>query len=60
MDAIGALAERGRVGVEVVTAPHYDTGAPLGYVKTVLQHALARADMGDELRRWLADELGGH
>jgi len=59
MEAIQYLAERGMVGVEVVAAPHYDTGAPLGYVKAVVEHALERADMGDELRRWLVERLGG-
>ncbi len=59
MEAIGDLAERGQVGVEVAQAPHYDTGAPLGYVKTVVEHALARADMGEELRQWLSEQLEG-
>jgi len=59
MEAIGELAGRGQVGVEVVEAAHYDTGAPLGYVKTVVEHALARDDMAGELRRWLSEKLGG-
>ncbi len=58
MDAIQHLAEAGRVGVEVVEAEHYDTGQPLGYVKTVVEHALRRADMGDELLGWLRERVG--
>ena len=57
MDAIQALAEEGQVGVEVVTAPHHDTGEPLGYVKTVVAMALERPELGPALERWLRERL---
>ena len=58
MDALASLAERGRVAVEVVQSPHYDTGEPLGYLKTVIEHGLARDDIGPALRAWLTERLG--
>jgi UTP--glucose-1-phosphate uridylyltransferase len=58
MEALCTLAERGRVAVEVARAPHYDTGAPHGYLKTVIAHGLADERFGQELRSWLVDELG--
>lgn len=55
--AIEQLARQGKVGVEVITAERYDTGVPLGYLKTVIAHALARPDLGPELRAWLASNV---
>ncbi|MEZ4235426.1 MAG: UTP--glucose-1-phosphate uridylyltransferase [Myxococcota bacterium] len=40
-DAISVLAERGRVVAAVVPSPRYDTGDRLGYLTTVVEHALA-------------------
>jgi len=57
MDALASLAAAGRVAVEVVGAPHYDTGEPLGYLKTVIEHGLARDDIGPGLRSWLRERL---
>ncbi len=57
MDALCTLAERGRVAVEVVSSPHYDTGAPLGYLKTVIEHGLAHEAFGPELEAWLRQRL---
>ena len=57
MEAIGSLAAEGRVSVEVVAAPHYDTGEPLGYVQAVVEHALMRPGLGDAFAAWLAKRL---
>jgi UTP--glucose-1-phosphate uridylyltransferase len=59
MDAITTLARAGKVGVEVISAPHYDTGAPLGYLQTVVSMALDRPDLGPEFEAWLRERLGG-
>jgi len=57
MDALATLAARGRVAVEVVRSPHYDTGQPLGYLKTVIEHGLARPELGPALEAWLRERL---
>lgn len=58
MLAINTLAGAGRVAVRVLDAPRYDTGAPLGYLQAVLDHALARPDVGPPLEAWLRQRLG--
>lgn len=57
-DAIAALAAAGRVVAEVVPSPRWDTGDRLGYLQTVLDHALRHPELGDPLRAWLRDRLG--
>jgi UTP--glucose-1-phosphate uridylyltransferase len=44
-------------GVEIKHNGRYDTGNPLDYVKTVIDFALARDDMGSELREHLQNIL---
>lgn len=56
-DAIGALAEAGRVVAEVVPSPRWDTGDRLGYLQTVIDRALAHDELGAPLRAWLRDRL---
>lgn len=44
-------------GLEIKHDGRYDTGNPLDYVKTVIDFALKRDDMGPELRQHLQDIL---
>lgn len=44
-------------GIEIVDSKRYDTGNTLDYMKTVIDFALAREDIGPELRRHLQDIL---
>jgi len=55
--AINALAAQGRVVAQIVSAPRYDTGQPLGYLQAITDFALARPDVGPAWRAWLADRL---
>jgi UTP--glucose-1-phosphate uridylyltransferase len=52
-DAIRALARNDRVVAKVIPGDRYDTGEPLGYLTTVLEHALAHPSLGGPLRAWL-------
>jgi len=56
-DAIATLASRGRVVAKVVPSERFDTGEKLGYLQTVIRHALDRPGLGDELRLWLREQL---
>jgi UTP--glucose-1-phosphate uridylyltransferase len=58
-DAIRDLARRGRVVARVVPHRRWDTGEPLGYTQTVIEHALADATLGPPLRAWLTERLRG-
>ncbi|HVC35950.1 MAG TPA: sugar phosphate nucleotidyltransferase [Candidatus Dormibacteraeota bacterium] len=42
---------------EIENSKHYDTGNPLEYIKTVFDFALARDDMGPELRKYMRKKL---
>lgn len=42
---------------EVTDGTYYDTGNPIGYMKTVFDFALQRPDTEDELRRYLHQKL---
>jgi UTP--glucose-1-phosphate uridylyltransferase len=53
VNAVNALAARGRVAVRVVDAPRLDTGTPVGYLQAVIDVALGRPDVGPELEAWL-------
>jgi UTP--glucose-1-phosphate uridylyltransferase len=44
-------------GLEITFDNQYDTGNPLGYMKTVIDFALAREDIGQELRDYLQKRL---
>lgn len=44
-------------GLEVKNSKRYDTGNPLDYVKTVIDFALERQDIGPELQNYLRDIL---
>lgn len=57
MGAMNQLASEGMMAARIVDAPRFDTGEPLGYLKTVVSFALAREDMGPEFRQWLRDTL---
>lgn len=54
MDATNELAAQGRMHAAIVAATRYDTGSALGYAQAFILHALARPDLGPELRAWLA------
>lgn len=57
-DPINQLAAQGRVVSRVVDAPRWDTGAPLGYLQTVIEVALQRDDLREPLTNWLKQRLG--
>ena len=57
MGAMNQLASAGKMAARIVDAPRFDTGEPLGYLKTVVSFALARDDIGPEFRAWLHDTL---
>ena len=56
-DAIGVLASDEPVHGVVFTGRRYDTGDRADYLRTVVQFALARADLGADFRAWLVDHL---
>lgn len=58
MEAIETLARAGRVGVEVLRSPHYDTGEPLGYIQAIVEQAMARPGLGETLTAWLRERVG--
>jgi UTP--glucose-1-phosphate uridylyltransferase len=59
MEATNTLAAAGRVMARVVESPRWDTGEPLGFLKTVTEVALAREDIGPAYAAWLRERLGG-
>lgn len=58
MAATNDLAAEGKVVARIVDAPRWDTGAPLGFLKTMTEIALAREDLGEAYRAWLKERLG--
>ncbi|GAA1951939.1 UTP--glucose-1-phosphate uridylyltransferase [Catenulispora subtropica] len=58
-DALRTLAGNPDVGGPVhgvvFTGRRYDTGNPIDYLKTVVQLAVDRPDLGKEFREWLSD-----
>lgn len=56
-DGINRLAHEGRVVARAVEAPRYDTGKPLGYLKTVVEVALQHPEIGPDFRIWLSQHL---
>lgn len=59
MDAMHALADRGRLRGCLVTAPRWDTGTPFGYLQAVVDHALADTQIGEAFGAWLRDRVRG-
>lgn len=57
MEAMHALADRGRLRACLVTASRWDTGTPSGYLRAVVDHALADAHLGEEFGGWLRDRV---
>lgn len=47
----------GLIGVELNGYQWYDSGAPLPWLKSQIDHALRREDMSTELRNWLNERL---
>ena len=57
MDAMNDIAAKGQMSARIVEATRYDTGEPMGYLKTMIDVALNRPDMAPELKRWLQERL---
>ena len=51
------MDNEGLVGVELEGFQWYDSGAPLPWLKSQIDYALRREDMGDEIGGWLEDRL---
>ncbi|MFC7528017.1 UTP--glucose-1-phosphate uridylyltransferase [Actinoplanes sp. GCM10030250] len=59
-DAMATLLNQGVPVHGIVYRGHrYDTGMPLGYLQTVVELAVKRADLGEEFRAWLTEFVGG-
>lgn len=56
-DAIHELASKGRVVAVAIIGERFDTGTPLGYLKTLVRFALARADLQEEFQVFLREIL---
>jgi UTP--glucose-1-phosphate uridylyltransferase len=54
LQEVAADPEQGVYGV-VFRGRRYDTGDKVGYIKAILQLAIDREDLSDELRPWLQD-----
>jgi len=57
MEAMNALSSAGKMSARIVDATRYDTGEPMGYLKTLVEVALSRPDLGDEFASWLKQRL---
>jgi UTP--glucose-1-phosphate uridylyltransferase len=59
-DAMALLLSEGTpVHGVVFRGVRYDTGAPLGYLQAVVQHACRREDLGPAFREWLGEFVAG-
>jgi UTP--glucose-1-phosphate uridylyltransferase len=58
MEAMNKLAAQGRLVAEVVDAPRYDTGAPLGYLQAVVALAEQHPEVGADFTAWLRARYG--
>jgi UTP--glucose-1-phosphate uridylyltransferase len=59
-DAMASMMAEGTpVHGVVYRGTRYDTGAPLGYLQTVVELASRHEELGPEFRRWLADFTRG-
>jgi UTP--glucose-1-phosphate uridylyltransferase len=56
-DAISRLLREQSVYAYKFDGVRYDTGEKLGYLKTIIDFALQRPDLKDEVRRYLSDKL---
>jgi UTP--glucose-1-phosphate uridylyltransferase len=56
-DAIAGLMPTQEVYAYRFPGVHFDTGTPAGMLKASVHAALRRPDMGDDMRRWLEEEL---
>jgi UTP--glucose-1-phosphate uridylyltransferase len=52
------MDNEGLVGVKLDGYQWYDSGAPLPWLKSQIDHALRRPDMNQELKDWLIQRLG--
>jgi len=57
MGAMEDLARQGRLVSAILQGSRRDTGTTLGYVQAFVEEALARPDVGPELRDWLQEKL---
>jgi UTP--glucose-1-phosphate uridylyltransferase len=57
MEAIEALAGRGRMVARILAGERHDTGTPLGYLQAVFEQALSRPDLASAFRSWAEDRL---
>jgi UTP--glucose-1-phosphate uridylyltransferase len=57
-DAIFRLMQNESVYAYKFHGKRYDTGEKLGYLKTIIDFALERPDLKDEVRRYLEEKLG--
>jgi UTP--glucose-1-phosphate uridylyltransferase len=57
-DAIFRLMQDESVYAYKFHGQRYDTGEKLGYLKTIIDFALERPDLKDEVRRYLVEKLG--
>jgi UTP--glucose-1-phosphate uridylyltransferase len=57
-DAISRLLGNESVYAYMFEGIRYDTGEKLGYLKTIIDFALERPDLRDEVRRYLSEKLG--
>ena len=51
------LAAEGQLVSAILQGERRDTGTTLGYVQAFVEEALARDDLGPELRTWLKERL---
>ncbi len=51
------MDNEGLVGVKLDGYQWYDSGAPLPWLKSQIDHALRRPDMNQELKDWLIQRL---
>jgi UTP--glucose-1-phosphate uridylyltransferase len=56
-DAMRSLLEEEEMYAYIVRGEVYDTGNPLDYLKTVIEFALRREDIGEDLLRFLAEKI---
>lgn len=57
VDALNGLAQAGRLIAQPIEGTRYDTGTPLGWLKTVVDQGLRQADIEKDLRAWLKTRL---
>ncbi|MBB6732175.1 UTP--glucose-1-phosphate uridylyltransferase GalU [Cohnella zeiphila] len=58
-DAIFRLLEREPIYAYTFEGNRYDTGEKMGYLKTIVDFALERPDLGEEFRAYLIEKLKG-